>query len=223
MLFQLFREQPLIALAWVAVIILALTVHEFAHALVGSWRGDDTAERMGRMTLNPFAHLDIVGTLMLLFVGFGWAKPVPFDPRKLKNPIIDGMTIALAGPTANLFLAAIGATAFRLLQGTALMEDSLLPIFLTLLIFVNLLLLFFNLIPIPPLDGSKVLDAVFYEMRADRLREIMHRFGPQLLLGLVIISLVIPSINIFSFIQIPSILACDAMTGVSCIDTLSSY
>ncbi len=222
MLFDLLRTQPMVAVAWIVALILALTIHEFAHALVGSWRGDDTAERLGRLTLNPLAHLDPVGTLMLLFVGFGWAKPVPFDPRNLKNPLMDGVSISLAGPAANLFLAVIAAVAYRALGQTDLADGSVLPIFLILLVFVNLLLLFFNLIPVPPLDGSKVLDAVLYQARANRMREFLHRYGPQVLLGLVIVSL-LTSLNIFGFIQVPSIIACDAMTGASCIEVLSRF
>lgn len=221
MLIELLFQTPLFGLAWIVAIILALTVHEFAHALVGTWRGDRTAEQMGRLTLNPLAHLDPVGTLMLLFVGFGWAKPVPFDPRNLENPAWDGVAIALAGPLSNLFLAAIGAVAYRNLAELSFAEGSLLPVFLLLLIFTNLLLLFFNLIPIPPLDGSKVIDAVLYRSAFERVGVWLHIYGPRILLGLVIISL-LTNINIFGFIQVPAILACDEMTGVSCLGSLDA-
>lgn len=220
MLFELLFNAPLLALAWIVSITLALTIHEFAHALVGSWRGDDTAEKMGRLTLNPVAHLDLLGTLMLLFVGFGWAKPVPFDPRNLKNPAWDGATIALAGPLSNLLLAGLAAVAYRILADLNFAQDSLLPIFLILLIFTNLLLLFFNLIPVPPLDGSKVIDAILYRSGYEKVGIWLHIYGPRLLLGLVIISL-LTDINIFSFIQIPAILACDLMTETSCLGELN--
>ena len=221
MLIQLLQYAPLFALAWVVSIILALTVHEFAHALVGYWRGDNTAEQMGRLTLNPLAHLDPVGTLMLLIVGFGWAKPVPFDPRNLKNPAWDGVAIAFAGPLSNLILAAIAAVAYRNLAELPFAEGTLLPIFLILLIFTNLLLLFFNLIPIPPLDGSKVIDAVLYNTRYERVGVWLHIYGPRILLGLVVISL-LTNIGIFNFIQVPAVLACDEMTGVSCMGALDA-
>ncbi len=221
MLFQLLLNAPLFALAWMVAIILALTVHEFAHALVGKWRGDDTAENMGRLTLNPLAHLDPVGTLMLLFVGFGWAKPVPFDPRNLKSPAWDGVAIALAGPFSNLLLATLAAVAYRNLADLAFAQGSLLPIFLILLIFTNLLLLFFNLIPVPPLDGSKVIDAVLYRSGYEKIGHWLHVYGPRILLGLVIVSL-LTDINIFGFIQFPAILACDGMTGASCLGSLDS-
>ncbi|MEK7183214.1 MAG: site-2 protease family protein [Patescibacteria group bacterium] len=219
MLIQLLLNAPLFALAWVVAIIISLTVHEFAHALVGTWRGDHTAEQMGRLTLNPLAHLDPIGTLMLLFVGFGWAKPVPFDPRNLKNPAWDGVAIAFAGPLSNLLLATLAGVAYRNLADLAFAEGTLLPIFLILLIFTNLLLLFFNMLPIPPLDGSKVIDAVLHRTRYERFGLWLHIYGPRILLGLVILSL-ITNISIFGFIQAPAILACDEMTGVSCLGSL---
>jgi Zn-dependent protease len=220
MILQLLFQAPLLGLAWAIAIIMALTVHEFAHALVGTWRGDDTAAHMGRLTINPLAHLDIVGTLMLLSVGFGWAKPVPFDPRNLANPAWDGFVIALAGPMANLILATAGAVAYRGLADLPFAQGSLLPIFLVLLIFTNLLLLFFNLIPIPPLDGSKVIDAVTYRTPYERVGIWLNIYGPRILFALVVLSL-LTSINVFGFIQIPAVLACDNLTGVSCLGLLN--
>ncbi len=220
MLLSLLQVAPLFALAWVVSLILALTIHEFAHALVGSWRGDKTAEQMGRLTLNPLAHLDPIGTLMLLFVGFGWAKPVPYDPRNLKNPAWDGVAIAFAGPISNLFLAGLAGMAYRSLAEAEFAQGSLLPIFLILLAFTNLLLLFFNLIPIPPLDGSKVVDAIFYRTRYERVAHWLNFYGPKILLGFVILSLVTP-INVFGFIFAPAVFTCDQMTGTSCLGTLS--
>ncbi|MDQ5952372.1 MAG: hypothetical protein QG626_500 [Patescibacteria group bacterium] len=221
MLIELLLSAPLIALAWVVAIILSLTVHEFAHALVGKWRGDDTAERMGRLTLNPLAHLDPLGTLMLLFVGFGWAKPVPFDPRNLDSPAWDGVTIALAGPFANLVLATLGGVAFRNLAELQFAQGSLLPIFLILLVFTNLMLLCFNLLPIPPLDGSKVIDALFYRTRYERVALWLNIYGPRVLLGLVIISMV-TSLDVFGFLQVPAVLACDNLVGQSCLGFLNA-
>jgi len=221
MLIQLMFSAPLFALVWVVAIIISLTVHEFAHALVGTWRGDRTAEHMGRLTLNPLAHLDPIGTLMLLFVGFGWAKPVPFDPRNLQNPAWDGVAIAFAGPLSNLFLAALAAVAYRNLADLAFAQDTLLPIFLILLIFTNLLLMFFNLLPIPPLDGSKIIDAVLHRTRYERFGVWLQVYGPRVLLGLVVLSL-LTSINVFGVIQLPAILACDEMTGISCLGSLET-
>lgn len=223
LLFNLLSTAPLLALAWIVALILSLTVHEFAHALVGKWRGDDTAEKMGRLSLNPLAHLDLLGTLMLLTIGFGWAKPVPFDPRNLKNPLKDGVIIALAGPFANLLLALAAAAIFKSLIRTGAMDfGSVLPAFLIFVMLVNMLLLFFNLIPVPPLDGSKVLDAMLFKFGAFSLRQKLEVWGPQLMLILVIISLVTP-IDVFYIVQAPATFACDNLAGMSCLSVLGSY
>jgi Zn-dependent protease len=222
-LLSLLQVSPLLALAWAVALIVSLTVHEFAHALVGKLKGDDTAEKMGRLSLNPFAHLDALGTIMLLTLGFGWAKPVPFDPRKLKHPLKDGVLIALAGPASNLFLAVLAAAAFRsLLETGTLNMASVLPAFLVFVMLVNMFLLFFNLIPVPPLDGSRALDALLYELGLEKARAWLEIWGPRIMLGLVILSLVLP-INVFFFVQIPSFIACDAMAGVSCNQVLGTY
>lgn len=206
----------MIGFVWIVAIVIALTVHEFAHALVGSWRGDDTAERMGRLTLNPLAHIDVFGFIMLIVIGFGWAKPVPFDPRNLKRPLADGLLIALAGPAANLVLALLAALVFRgLVAANVLAFDSLLALFLVLLVFVDLLLLFFNLIPIYPLDGSKVLDVLLPGTPLDFIRRWLIVNGSRLLLVLVIISM-LTNLNPFGIIQVPSEAMCDILLGMQC-------
>ncbi|KKW29536.1 MAG: Peptidase M50 [Candidatus Uhrbacteria bacterium GW2011_GWD2_52_7] len=216
MLFNLLLQAPLIGIVWIAAIVIALTVHEFAHALVGSWRGDSTAEDMGRLTLNPLAHIDIFGFMMLIVIGFGWAKPVPFDPRNLRNPLKDGLLIALAGPAANLVLAALAALAFRGLFAADLLNfETMLAMFLVLLVFVNLLLFFFNLVPIYPLDGSKVLDVVLPGTRLDFIRQWLMMYGPRVLLALVIISL-LTNFNPFGVIQVPAALLCSTLIGMPC-------
>jgi Zn-dependent protease len=113
MIFTLLFSQPVLFFAYIIALVSSLTIHEFAHALVGSLRGDKTAQYMGRLTLNPLAHLDLLGTLMLLFAGFGWAKPVPFNPRNLQRPLADGVIIALSGPAANLLFATAASMVFR--------------------------------------------------------------------------------------------------------------
>lgn len=216
MLLNLLLQAPLIGLAWIVAIVLALTVHEFAHALVGSWRGDSTAEDMGRLTLNPLAHIDIFGFIMLIVIGFGWAKPVPFDPRNLRKPLTDGLLIALAGPGANLVFAVLAAVAFRALFAFGVLDfDTLLAMFLVLLVFVNLLLLFFNLIPIYPLDGSKVLDVILPGTPLDFIRRWLVLYGPRVLMVLVFISL-LTNFNPFGVIQIPSASLCSALIGMPC-------
>lgn len=223
MFLELLFSSPLLALAWATALILSLTVHEFAHALVGKWKGDDTAEHMGRLTLNPLAHLDVAGTLMLLIVGFGWAKPVPFNPTRLKNPLADGTAIALAGPFSNLLLALFAAGIFHgLAKSGSLDPNSILPAFLIFVMLVNMMLLFFNLIPVPPLDGSKVLDAALVHGNAHRARMWLEVNGPKILLGLVILSLLTP-LNVFVVVQAPATFACDSLSQTSCLGVLASY
>ena len=125
------------------------------HAWMASRCGDNTAARMGRLTLNPMAHLDTMGSLMILFVGFGWAKPVPVDGRLLRNPRVDMMKVAAAGPVSNLILAMIAGMILRFLNGTGLLNE----VVLVLLLYftrINIALAVFNMIPVAPLDGSQI-------------------------------------------------------------------
>ena len=143
---------------------MAVSVHEFAHAFAADWLGDETARIRGRLTLNPLAHLDPVGTICLLFGYFGWGKPVPVDPRNLRNPRRDGLWISAAGPSANLLLAILFASILWFIgpwTGSAswFKENDLTVVLWTLSfgVLLNLSLMFFNLLPIFPLDGEKVM------------------------------------------------------------------
>lgn len=143
-------------------VLTALTVHEYAHALTAYRLGDNTAKFAGRLTLNPLAHLDPVGTLMLFFSQVvGWAKPVPFNPANLRNPARDTTLVALAGPLSNFMLAIALSILFKLFGMLGIFTMAAigreLAIIFQLAIFVNISLGFFNLIPLPPLDGFKVL------------------------------------------------------------------
>ncbi|MBI5642399.1 MAG: site-2 protease family protein [Deltaproteobacteria bacterium] len=146
-------------------ILLALTVHECAHAWVAYKLGDPTAKMLGRVTLNPLKHLDPIGTLALFFSGlFGWAKPVPINPRNFKHISRDMMWVAIAGPLSNLALAAVSAVIFKIfLMGgfdfLSAVPGAYRPLYLMaeLSIVLNVSLAVFNMVPIPPLDGSKVL------------------------------------------------------------------
>ncbi len=143
-------------------IIIALTFHEYAHGFVAYKLGDDTAYLQGRLTLNPLPHLDPIGFIMLLFFHFGWAKPVPVNPFHLRGDRTKGMMlVSFAGPAANMILAIAAAILVGLLQGVfSTVHSSFFTIFmaiLTQLVFINVVLAIFNLIPIPPLDGSKIL------------------------------------------------------------------
>ena len=138
-------------------LILGLTVHEFSHAKMSDKLGDPTPEREGRLTLNPFKHMDLMGTICLLFAGFGWGKPVSIDPTYYRNPAKDNMKVALAGPVSNFILA------FVLLIITAVISIfpanetiAILQMVLLLAVQINLSLAVFNLLPFPPLDGSKI-------------------------------------------------------------------
>lgn len=193
MIFQLLFSNPLIALLWLAAIVTSLTVHEFGHAAMAHARGDGTAAWSGRLTLNPMAHLDPWGFLLLLLVGFGWAKPVPFDPRRLRNPLRDGALIGLAGPGTNALVLLLLAIAVRFLGlDSFLLNSTPLGIFLVFLAFSNAGLMIFNLIPVPPLDGSHLLNSLLTSPSGVRIRLWWESVGPQLLLGLVFISLLTP-------------------------------
>ncbi len=153
MLFNTLLSDPYTFVTIIIALIMALTVHEAAHAWVSKKLGDDTAESLGRVTLNPIAHLDPLGSIMLLFVGFGWGKPVPVNPNNFKNPVRDELFVALAGPISNFLLACFFAGIVLFFSAT--MSDQLRDL-IKLSGYFNLLLMLFNLIPIPPLDGSKV-------------------------------------------------------------------
>jgi len=169
-----------------AILLVSLTFHEFGHAWTALRCGDDTAQRLGRVTLNPLAHADLIGTvifpLVQIFAGvplIGWAKPVPFDPRKLRHPKRDDILISAAGPIANVILAVCGAILLRVfgfepLQGA-----------LVWLIRINILLAVFNLIPIVPLDGSWILYHVLPPDLAARYQSFGARWGFAVLLLLV--------------------------------------
>jgi Zn-dependent protease len=215
MFLTLLSRAPALALAWVVAIVLAMTVHEFSHALVAVWRGDRTGEREGRLTLNPLAHVDWTGFIPLLLLGFGWAKPVPYNPDNLKNPKWDSVAIALAGPAANLLIAGVSAAAIRVLTATAALPAlNLLNAFLFLLILINLFLLFFNMIPVHPLDGSKLFFAIFDAPQWQNLRNLVAFRGPQILLFLVLLSFL--GFNVFFFVGLPAFATCDVLLGTSC-------
>ncbi|WP_041277423.1 site-2 protease family protein [Desulfotalea psychrophila] len=147
-------------------LLLALTIHEFCHGYVAYKLGDPTAKLAGRLTLNPLSHLDPIGTIAFFFIKIGWAKPVPVNPNYFKNPRRDMLWVALAGPISNLLLAIISAIAAKTLwaiapslPATALIKAIVIPLngMLVASVWINLVLCIFNFIPIPPLDGSKIV------------------------------------------------------------------
>ena len=165
--------------------MFALSFHEFAHAWMASKCGDNTAARMGRLTLNPMAHLDVMGSLMILFVGFGWAKPVPVDSRNLRDPRRDMMKVAAAGPLSNLLLAMLAGMAWRLLGGTNFLLDTNFPVLIFYFTQINIALAVFNLIPVSPLDGSQIFSGYLMKTNPELALKIQS-YGPQVLFGLIL-------------------------------------
>ncbi len=164
----------------ILVLLFSVVIHEVSHGLAALRCGDDTAERLGRLSLNPLKHLDPIGSvvlpLLLIFMKsgfvFGWAKPVPYNPLKLKNPRRDTALLAFAGPLANFSIALIFGLIIRAIMITSSFV-SLLP-FLVIIVQVNLILGVFNLMPIPPLDGSKIL---FYFFPSSKLEMFLSQYG----------------------------------------------
>ncbi|HEY7864544.1 MAG TPA: site-2 protease family protein [Psychromonas sp.] len=153
-LLSLLMQNPLTFLMLAIPLLYSIIFHEIAHGLVASWFGDNTARRSGRLTLNPVAHIDPIGTLMLLLVGFGWAKPVPVNFANLRPSRLGVICVALAGCTINIVIA---MAAILLIQFDVFNTSSVFAAILPIVAKINIMLAAFNLIPIPPLDGSRVL------------------------------------------------------------------
>ena len=171
-------------------ILLALTFHEYAHAYAAYRYGDDTAKQSGRLTLNPLRHLDPLGTIMIFLVHFGWAKPVPVNPSRLGNPKKDMLWISAAGPLANMVLALASGLLIRVLLVMGNTPDrhtaiGLLFFILIMSLQINLALAIFNILPIAPLDGSKILSALL-PARYGKLITFLERYGPFILIGLIL-------------------------------------
>lgn len=190
----------------IGFLVIGITIHEYAHAWVANRSGDETAKLMGRMTLNPLAHLDPIGTIMFFVVGFGWGKPVPLNPMRLRNKS-DELKVAIAGIVANLLVATLLAIPIRIASYQGIIVDSV-PFlsFLKKLVEINVILAAFNVLPIPPLDGSH-----FVEYFLGEYQKIQFRFiGQYALIGLVLfdivtrssilVSIMEPIIRVFMFI-----------------------
>ena len=193
-------------------ILFALTFHEYAHARVAYYLGDYTAYYQDRMNLNPISHLDPIGTLALYFLGFGWAKPVPVNMRNLSKPRTDMMLIAIAGPASNIFLAIIGSIFLRFSTIAPFSIPELFTSAMIFFVFINIVLALFNLIPIAPLDGSRLLPLFIRDPRT--LYQIEY-YGPRVLMGLVLLSLV-GGLSIFSILIFePAKLIFNLLTGIN--------
>jgi Zn-dependent protease len=199
MFLTLFQAYPSAAVAFLLGLVVGITVHEAAHATSAYLLGDDTAYRDGRVTLNPISHLDVLGSLMLLMAGFGWGKPTPVVPSKLRGGVFGPVAVALAGPVSNLLIVAVCAALYLLPPFRD--DGGYLFILVIMVAFTNALLFVFNLIPIPPLDGSKVIFP-FLPRALDGFVYFMNQYGPMILLGLILISF-LTNLPIFSILLAP--------------------
>ncbi len=180
-----FFQNPLQLLYTLPAILIGLTVHEWAHAFAAYKLGDPTAKNLGRMSFNPFSHFDVFGFLSLLLLGFGWAKPVPVNPRNFKNFKRDDIIVSLAGVTMNLIVAFVFAFLYVLLaMKTSLGANEAFVSILTGIITINLSLMVFNLIPIYPLDGSHVLESLLVR-KIPRFFMFMRQYGQYILIALL--------------------------------------
>lgn len=168
------QEMPFVIIS----LVIAFTIHEFAHAYVAYLCGDPTAKNQGRLTLSPIAHLDPIGTILLLIAGFGWARPVPVDRRNFKRPHFYSILVSIAGPLSNLLVSLISVVIFYALFTTGVVDGlpekgiDFIDRLLNMLVYLNVLLFVFNLLPIPPLDGYRVLE----DLAPNRIRAKMIQY-----------------------------------------------
>ena len=193
-------------------ILLALTFHEFSHGWMAYKLGDPTAKQAGRLTMNPLVHLDPFGTLMIFLVRFGWAKPVPVNPSYFKEPKRDMLLVSIAGPGANMLLAFVSGMLLRKFHGGSfnfIPANVLQPLYIMIKFSmqINLALAIFNLLPVPPLDGSKILYGIL-PPQYEYIYEYLERYGPFVLMGLILFGMltrisilgafIYPFVNFFS-------------------------
>ena len=213
MFLSLFQSNASAAVAFLLGLVIGITVHEASHATSAYLLGDDTAYRDGRVTLNPLAHLDLLGSMMLLLAGFGWGRPTPVVPSKLRGGVFGPVAVALAGPISNLLIVVLCAALYLLPPFRD--PGGYLFILVVMVAFTNALLFIFNLIPIPPLDGSKVIFP-FLPRALDGFVDFMNQYGPMILLGIILVSfvtnlpvlsiLLAPVIPILTLLGIPWVL-----------------
>lgn len=185
--------------------LMAITFHEVSHGFIAYLRGDNTARSLGRLTLNPLKHLDIIGTIMIIVVGIGWAKPVPVNFNNLRNPRRDMIWVSVAGPVTNFLLAVFSATLIRFIVPLSepIPDGSWLQLFLepvllmlAFSVYINLILALFNLMPLPPLDGGRVLMGLLPQRQA----EVLSRIEPY---GMIIIIVIVFFTDIFKYTILP--------------------
>jgi Zn-dependent protease len=186
--FSSFLAYPLEQIPYVAItLIIAFSVHEFSHAFMAWKFGDDTAKNQGRLTLNPMSHLDPIGTILIFIAGFGWARPVPVNRFYFKKPRLAGISVSFAGPLSNLIMACLGFIIWYWLvaTGVSVSLPSAVPDFLDIFIRLNAVLFVFNLLPLPPLDGYRIVeDLMPIDVRAKMTQ--FEQYGTLIFLILVI-------------------------------------
>lgn len=197
---------PTLLIFQLIVLIFSVVIHELSHGYVAEYLGDPTARLAGRLTLNPLPHLDLFGSLIVpasLWVlsggqiVFGWAKPVPYNPNNLRDPIMGGGKIAAAGPASNFLIAIVFGVIFRIFFAAGALTGFLSTLF-SIIIYLNILLGVFNLVPIPPFDGSKVLFALLPRSESGlRLMAFLERYGMMLVIIFILFGfdLILPVIN----------------------------
>lgn len=179
-------------------LVIAITIHEYSHSLTADKLGDPTPRSLGRLTLNPLKHLDPIGTIALIFFGFGWGKPVPIDPYNFQKPKRDEILVSLAGPGSNLVLALIISLVVKFLP-----LNDVFTLFLSVLIQINVILAIFNLLPLPPLDGSKIFLNLLPIEKSIQWQEAFEKYG--LFLTVILLFLPVGGSNIISLIINPII------------------
>lgn len=207
----MFNLETLIsAVIWILAILLSLTVHEYAHAKYADWAGDPTPRNQGRVTLNPLAHLDPLGTILIIFMAFsgygiGWGKPVPVNPGYFRNPRRDWVMCAFWGPLSNIILATIFSVPLRLiLASESPLPDNVFIDFLFAMVLANIGLALFNMIPLHPLDGSKVLSGFLRNVYDRGYWSFQMMYGPLILFGSILILPLLGLPNPLRFILLPA-------------------
>lgn len=193
-------------------VVIGLSLHEYAHAQVATWLGDNTPRYQGRLTTNPVAHIDIVGFLMLLFAGFGWAKPVQINPNNFKNKKRDDILVSLAGPLMNLFIALVFLIFMKIVYfiPVDILNDGVYEIIMNFFdygVWINIVLFIFNLLPIPPLDGHHILCDLI-GLKDKEIYNKVYSMGRMLLLILIVTNI------IDKIISPPINLLYDALSGI---------
>lgn len=204
-------DMLIIALAFIVTVVFSIVLHELSHGFIALKNGDYTAKARGRLTLNPIAHFDAIGIIMFLLIGFGWAKPVPVDPRNFRNRKLGMITVSIAGVTTNILLAGIGLLLLFFLYPALLIQINSISGFasvISLLVYcilvygiqINLMLAAFNILPIYPLDGYNLLNTLL--PNNTKYQSFMIKYGFFVLLGLIIIGQIgnmfnLPWLNIF--------------------------